>query len=316
MGVRGPTVARIRKEKPEFQSEERIGSDGRRVNRERLSSNAGNRLRKQATSVALLESSPTISDQETTVDVEHDLSQTSYFDDATVADPEAVDALLFHEQFEPAVEASSHADLEVTPTALVSDEVEVEQEQPRAKQVDVATHSASDAAELRRFREHFAELLRLATPFQEMILLNGVHLESLNLQEFGKAMIDHMSFLNEQVSSLKQRLEKADAAATSPACSPKPITVASASPAHPEASADPEVDTPSKFTGWEKQLLDISPSLAPIIGRVREGMGTGRNWEWFANDRTWKKVLSLVGKQLRDEAAALIQSLLKGGHQG
>jgi hypothetical protein len=364
VGVRGPTVAKIRKEKPEYQTDERIGSDGRAVNRERISSNAGNKLRRKAAPVQVA-NLLSVADRPKTqgrdvVDDRHDLSGARADDDATLLTVDAQEVSDFRERFEAPVDGTSHAKLDDTPTNLrrgaVDDghkiqgtsqmigakrsaangddfmalyeqinvpvsstnhvtlnnkstpldehTVQSQNKQPQASHVTEAKSSTADAAELRLFREHFNEIRRLGSPYlEEFAITYAVFIDTCNLREFGKVMFDHTQSLNRQVTQLKKELEQANSAASDPA---KPA-------AELKANSDQAAATPEKANSWEERLLAISPAFEPVFGRLREGISTGRNWKWFSNDRTWRKTPSLVDKQLRDEAAALIQSLLKGG---
>ena len=73
---------------------------------------------------------------------------------------------------------------------------------------------------------------------------------------------------------------------------------------------------PAEDDDWEQRLLDLTTRSNPIIGRVREVISKGWDWRFFSNNRAWKDAVNLVGKPRRNEAAALIQSLLKGDQQG
>jgi len=364
VGVRGPTVAKIRKEKPEYQTDERIGSDGRSVNRERISSNAGNKLRRKAAPVQVA-NLLSVADRPKTqgrdvVDDRLDLSGTRADDDGTLLTVDAQEVSDFRERFEAPVDGTSHSTIKESPTNLrrgaVDDghkiqgtsqmigakrsaangddfmalyeqikvpvsstnhvtlnnkstpldehTVQSQNKQPQASYMTEAKLSAADAAELRLFREHFNEIRRLGSPYlEEFAITYAVFIDTCNLREFGKVMFDHTQSLNQQVTQLKKELEQANFAASDPA---KPA-------AELKANSDQAAATPEKANSWEERLLAISPAFEPVFGRLREGISTGRNWKWFSNDRTWRKTPSLVDKQLRDEAAALIQSLLKGG---
>ena len=76
----------------------------------------------------------------------------------------------------------------------------------------------------------------------------------------------------------------------------KPATKPHAEPAYAAA--------PTEDDDWEQRLLDLTTISNPIISRVREGISKGWDWRFFSNNRTWKDAIKLVGKQLRDEAAA------------
>ena len=362
VGVRGPTVAKIRKEKPEYQTDERIGSDGRAVNRERISSNAGNKLRRKAAPVQVanllsVADRPKTLGRDAVVDG-HDLSGARADDDATLSTVDAQEVSDFRERFEAPVDGASHAKLDDTPTNLrrgavddghkiqgtsqmigakrsaangddfmaLYEQIKVpvrstnhvtlnnkstpldehtlqsQNKQPQASHVTEAKSSTADAAELRLFREHFNEIRRLGSPYlEEFAITYAVFIDTCDLREFGKVMFDHIQSLNRQVTQLKIQLKQAN-----PVAPAKPA-------AELKANSDQAAAAPEKANSWEERLLAISPAFEPVFGRLREGISTGRNWKWFSNDRTWRKTPSLVDKQLRDEAAALIQSLLKGG---
>ena len=213
VGVEGSTVAAVRKKHPEFQTEERIGTDGRSVHRQILSSNTGNKLREktaavEAASVALSEKKPTIMVRD--VDDAHDLSQARHVDDAIVDDDEAEEAILFHAQFESTVEASSPAALEEKPIALVCKAVEPDREPPLPKRVDAITLSTLNTAEP-QLHEQFQEVRQLWMPFRDEFLERyGVDIAICTLFAFGKAIFDHTQALMKEADRQKQRLELAN----------------------------------------------------------------------------------------------------------
>ena len=200
------------------------------------------------------------------------------------------------------VRSTNHVTLNNKSTPLDEHTVQSQNKQPQASHVTEAKSSTDDAAELRLFREHFNEIRRLGSPYlEEFAITYAVFIDTCDLREFGKVMFDHIQSLNRQVTQLKIQLKQAN-----PVAPAKPAAELKAKP-------EPEPSAPEKANRWEEKLLAISPWFNPIIGRVREGISKGWDWKWFSNDRTWRKTPSLVDKQLRDEAAALIQSLLKGG---
>jgi hypothetical protein len=137
----------------------------------------------------------------------------------------------------------------------------------------------------------------------EILERYGVDLSTCDLREFGKVMFDHTQSLNQQVTQLKIQLKQAN-----PVAPAKPAAELKAKP-------EPKPAAPEKANSWEERLLAISPAFEPVIDRVQEGISKGGDWQWFSNGRKWRNTHSLVDKQLRDEAAVLIQSLLKGGQQ-
>ena len=362
VGVKGPTVAKIRKEKLEYQTDERIGSDGRIISRKRNSSKAGSNLSKKAASVEVASIS-SVADRPKTqgrdvVDDRHDLSGTRDENDTTLstADAEEVsdfrdqfdapvdgashstikesptslrrdavddgqdlsgtradnDATLstdepeevsdFREQLDAPVEVASHAEMKDSPTTIGRDAVDDQHKILGTKRVTEATFSAADAAELRLFCEHFTEIRRLASPYlEEFIISYNVYIDSCDLRDFGKVMLDHIQSLNQQVKQLKKQLQPAN-----PVDPAKPAAELKTKP-------EPEPAAPEKANNWEEQLLAISPAFEPVVSRVREGITKGWDWRFFSNNRAWKDAVNLVGKPLRNDAAALIQSLLKGG---
>jgi hypothetical protein len=214
------------------------------------------------------------------------------------------DFMALYEQINVPVSSTNHVTLNNKSTPLDEHTVQSQNKQPQASHMTEAKLSAADAAELRLFREHFNEIRRLGSPYlEEFAITYAVFIDTCNLREFGKVMFDHTQSLNRQVTQLKIQLKQANSAASDPA---KPA-------AELKANSDQAAATPEKANSWEERLLAISPAFEPVFGRVREGIRTDRNWKWFSNDRTWRKTPSLVDKQLRAEAAALIQSLLKGG---
>ena len=202
------------------------------------------------------------------------------------------------------VSSTNHVTLNNKSTPLDEHTVQSQNKQPQASHVTEAKSSTADAAELRLFREHFNEIRRLGSPYlEEFAITYAVFIDTCDLREFGKVMFDHIQSLNRQVTQLKIQLKQAN-----------PVAPAKPS-AELKANSDQAAVAPEKANSWEERLLAISPAFEPVFGRLREGISTGRNWKWFSNDRTWRKTPSLVDKQLRDEAAALIQSLLKGDQQ-
>lgn len=312
VGVSPPRVGTIRLENPEYQVEERIGSDGRSVIRERLSSNAGNKVRMNAASNIVASLSNVTGALATldkdTADDASGVSQASQFDEDTqsadetdqnatllAADIEEVNT--FRDQFDASIGASRNAELKGTPAAQDRKAVEPDRELPQPKRVDEVTHSACDAKEP-QLHEQFQEVRQLWMPFRnELLKRNCIDIATCDLREFGKAIFDYTWVLKEEADRPKQQLEEtavSDEAQTKRSAKPAPIAV--------ERTED---------AGWEEQLLAISPSFAPLIERVWEGIRNSREWKWFSNDRTWKATSKMVGKELRDAAAALIKSLLK-----
>ena len=116
-------------------------------------------------------------------------------------------------------------------------------------------------------------------------------------------MFDHIQSLNRQVTQLKIQLKQAN-----PVAPAKPA-------AELKANSDQAAVAPEKANSWEERLLAISPIFETIISRVREGISKGWDWRFFSNNRAWKDAVNLVGKPRRNDAAALIQSLLKGDQQ-
>jgi hypothetical protein len=183
--------------------------------------------------------------------------------------------------------------------------VQSQNKQPQASHVTEAKSSTDDAAELRLFREHFAEIRQSWMALTEEILERyAVDLATCNLREFGKFTANHTLSLKQQVKQLKKQLQQAN-----PVAPAKPAAELKAKP-------EPEPSAPEKANRWEEKLLAISPWFNPIIGRVREGISKGWDWRFFSNNRAWKDAVNLVGKPRRNDAAALIQSLLKSDQQG
>jgi hypothetical protein len=362
VGVKGPTVAKIRKEKPEYQTDERIGSDGRIISRKRNPSKAGSNLSKKAARVEVASIS-SVADRPKTlgrdmVDDGHDLSGTRDENDATLSTVDAQEVNDFRDQFDAPVDDASHANLDNTPTTLhrdaaddgheilgtsrmigagrsAADEddllalyeqtnspvrstnhvtlnnnstpldehtVQVQNIQPQASHMTEATFSAADAAELRLFREHFAEIRQSWMALTDEILERyDVDLTTCDLREFGKATADHTLSLNQQVKQLKKQLQQAN-----PVDPVKPAA---------ELKTKPEPAAPEKVNNWEERLLAISPIFKTIMSRVREGISKGWDWRFFSNNRAWKQAVKLAGKPFSNDAATLIQSLLKGDQQ-
>jgi hypothetical protein len=123
----------------------------------------------------------------------------------------------------------------------------------------------------------------------EILKSHTVDLKTCDLREFGMAIFDHTLVLKEASQPAKF------AAMAAPAKS-KPAT-------KPQAEDD----------DWEQRLLDLTTKCEPIIGRVREGISKGWDWRFFSNNRSWKQAVKLAGKSFSNDAATLIQSLLKGG---
>ena len=93
-----------------------------------------------------------------------------------------------------------------------------------------------------------------------------------------------------------------------------------AAPAKPKPATKPQTEAayaaaPAEDDDWEQRLLDLTTISNPIMSRVREGISKGWDWRFFSNNRTWKDAFKLVGKPRRNDAAALIQSLLKSDQQ-
>lgn len=210
VGVEGATVAAVRKKHPEFQTEKRIGTDGRPVNRELVSSNLNNRLGKkvapaEATSLALSEKRPTTMAQE--ANAVHDLTQTRDVDNATTADPEAEEAGPVHKQSEGAVDAPSLAMSDAKSIPLDREAVVHKREHAQGQGVCGIRFSASDADELQQLREQFLEIRRLWNSSRAEILeRHNVDLSTCDLQEFGTAIFNHTRVLMEEADSLKQQL--------------------------------------------------------------------------------------------------------------
>jgi hypothetical protein len=309
VGVKGPTVAKIRKEKPEYQTDERIGSDGRIISRKRNPLKAVSNLSKKSASVEVASIS-SVADRPKTqgrdvVDDRHDLSGTRDENDTTLSTADAEEVSDFREQLDAPVEVASHAEMKDSQTTIGRDAVDDQHKILGTKRVTEATFSAADAEELRLFCEHFTEIRRLASPYLEEFMISyNVYIDHCDLRDFGKVMLDHIESLNQQVKQLKKQLEQAN-----PVDPAKPAAELKAKP-------EPEPSAPEKANRWEEKLLAISPWFNPIIGRVREGMNEGWDWRFFSNNRAWKDAVNLVGKPLRNDAAALIQSLLKSGQQG
>jgi len=362
VGVKGPTVAKIRKEKPEYQTDERIGSDGRIISRKRNPLKAGSNLSKKAASVEVASISsvadrPKILGRDV-VDDGHDMSGARADEDTTLSTADAEEVSDFREQFDAPVDGVSHTkikaspttlarsavvdqhkisgtsqmigekhsafaddelmlfyeqsyapvrasnpgNLEVKPTALGRNTVDDEHDLSETTHMTEATFSTADAEELGLFRKHFAEIRQSWMALTDEILERyGVDLSTCDLREFGKVMFDHTQSLNQQVTQLKIQLKQAN-----PVAPAKPAAELKAKP-------EPEPAAPDKANNWEEQLLAISPAFEPVISRVREGISKGWEWRFFSNNRAWKDAVNLVGKPLRNDAAALIQSLLKGG---
>jgi hypothetical protein len=236
------------------------------------------------------------------VDDGQDLSGTRADNDATLSTDEPEEVSDFREQLDAPVEVASHAEMKDSPTTIGRDAVDDQHKILGTKRVTEATFSAADAAELRLFCEHFTEIRRLASPyFAEFIISYNVYIDSCDLRDFGKVMLDHIQSLNQQVKQLKKQLQPAN-----PVDPAKPAAELKTKP-------EPEPAAPEKANNWEEQLLAISPIFESIISRVREGVSKGWDWRFFSNNRAWKDAVNLVGKPLRNDAAALIQSLLKGG---
>ena len=367
VGVTSPTVASIRNENPEYESDERIGSDGRIISRKRNPSKAGSNLSKKAARVEVASIS-SVADRPKTlgrdmVDDGHDLSGTRDENDATLSTVDAQEVSDFRERFDAPVDGVSHSTIKASPTTLAGDAADDQhkisgtsqmigakrsafdgdelmllyeqsnapvrasnpgklEDKPTAlgrntvdDQHDLsetthmteATFSAADAAELRRFREHFVEIRQSWMALTEEILERyDVDLSTCDLREFGKVMFDHTQSLNQQVTQLKIQLKQAN-----PVPPAKPAAELKAKP-----EPEPEPAATEKTNNWEERLLAISPIFETIISRVREGISKGWDWRFFSNNRAWKQTVKLAGKPFSNDAAALIQSLLKGDQQG
>ena len=301
VGVTGSTVASIRKQNPEYQTDERVGSDGRTVNRERLASNAGKLSKlapsQAATSVALLaEGHP--AQEFGSESAEEDFSGTRQVDYATLSADDAEEVSDFREKFDAPVEATNHAKLEVMPTTLDLDSVLDNFEYWGTSPVDDVAPSLSDAEQLRQFNEQLSEVRQLWIDYRDEILeRQAVDLRICDLRAFGRAIFDYTTMLKEEMT-------RANTTAFTAPANLKPATNPQAEPAL-HAAAQVEADD------WEERLLALSPTFEPIVGRVRDGISNGWDWKSFSNNRAWKITVQLVGKSLRDEAATLIQNLLK-----
>jgi hypothetical protein len=124
----------------------------------------------------------------------------------------------------------------------------------------------------------------------EILKCQTVDPNTCDLREFGMAIFDHTLALNEASQSAKF------AAVAAPAKS---------KPRHQASGRT------CRGRYWKQRLLDLTTKCEPIIARVQHGISNGWDWKSFSNNRAWKKTVRLVGKPLRDEAATLIQNLLK-----
>ena len=134
----------------------------------------------------------------------------------------------------------------------------------------------------------------------EILKSHTVDLKTCDLWEFGMPIFGHTLVLNEAS-------QQAEFAAVAASAKSKPATKPQAEPAYAAAPAEDD--------DREQRLLDLTAISNPIISRVREGISKGWDWRFFSNNRAWKDAVNLVGKPRRNDAAALIQSLLKGDQQ-
>jgi ParB-like nuclease domain len=279
VGVSGPTVARIRKEKPEYQTDERIGGDFRSVSRDLLASNAGNKLRKQASGVESTSDSDLTDARVTLVnkalDEEPGFTEAQGIDDEVLSDEDTELVGQFRENFDA---------------------------------------DAGQADHLRHLQEQFTEVRLLWNCYRAEILeQDGIDFNSCNLLEFGRAILNQTSNLKQENERLRQKLETAqvgptvDAPEATTAKDPKPQATPSAKP---QTKAD-SAASQAVPTDWRHELKAKSPSFEPLIGRVQEWIDEGKDWRSFSNDRAWKNTKNSVEKPLRDEAAELIKRLLQ-----
>jgi hypothetical protein len=236
------------------------------------------------------------------VDDGHEIIGTSQMIGAKRSAANGDDFMALYEQIKVPVRSTNHVTLNNNSTPLDEHTVQVQNIQPQASHMTEATFSAADAAELRLFREHFAEIRQSWMALTDEILERyDVDLTTCDLREFGKATADHTLSLNQQVKQLKKQLQQAN-----PVDPVKPAA---------ELKTKPEPAAPEKVNNWEERLLAISPIFKTIMSRVREGISKGWDWRFFSNNRAWKQAVKLAGKPFSNDAATLIQSLLKGDQQ-